>query len=67
MSSNDKIEGLISSVGSIAEMCKIFYDSCILSAVEAYGYGTDSLDTRYCINFSNSEGCIHTRSSGDEQ
>ena len=29
MSSNDKIEGLISSVGSIAEMCKIFYDSCI--------------------------------------
>ena len=29
MSSNDKIEGLISSVGSVAEMCKIFYDSCI--------------------------------------
>lgn len=30
MNSNDKIERLISSVGSIAEMCKIFYDSCIL-------------------------------------
>ena len=29
MNSNDKIEGLISSVGSVAEMCKIFYDSCI--------------------------------------
>ena len=29
MSSNDKIEGLISSVGSVAEMCRIFYDSCI--------------------------------------
>ena len=29
MNSNDKIEGLILSVGSIAEMCKIFYDSCI--------------------------------------
>ena len=29
MSSNYKIEGLISSVGSVAEMCKIFYDSCI--------------------------------------
>ena len=29
MNSNDKIEGLISSVGSIAEVCKIFYDSCI--------------------------------------
>ena len=29
MSSNDKIEGLISSVGSVAEMCKTHYDSCI--------------------------------------
>lgn len=29
MNSNDKIKELISSVGSVAEMCKIFYDSCI--------------------------------------
>ena len=28
MSPNDKIEELISAVGSIAEMCKVFYDSC---------------------------------------
>ena len=28
MSSNDKIEELISAVGSVAEMCKVFYDSC---------------------------------------
>lgn len=28
MSPNDKIEELISAVGSVAEMCKVFYDSC---------------------------------------
>lgn len=29
MNSDDKIKGLIASVGSVAEICKIFYDSCI--------------------------------------
>ena len=28
MSPNDKIEELISAVGGVAEMCKIFYDFC---------------------------------------
>lgn len=28
MSANDKIEELISAVGGVAEMCKVFYDSC---------------------------------------
>ena len=28
MSPNDKIEELISAVGGVAEMCKVFYDSC---------------------------------------
>ena len=27
MSPNDKIEELISAVGGVAEMCKVFYDS----------------------------------------
>lgn len=29
MSPDDKIKELISAVGSVAEMCKVFYDSCI--------------------------------------
>lgn len=29
MSADDKIKELITTVGSIAEMCKVFYDSCI--------------------------------------
>lgn len=29
MSPEDKLRDLIVSVGSIAEMCKLFYDSCI--------------------------------------
>ena len=29
MSSEDKLRNLIVSVGSIAEVCKLFYDSCI--------------------------------------
>lgn len=28
MSPNDKIEELIQAVGGVAEMCKVFYDSC---------------------------------------
>lgn len=28
MSPDDKIKELISAVGSVAEMCKVFYDSC---------------------------------------
>lgn len=28
MSPNDKIKELISAVGGVAEMCKVFYDSC---------------------------------------
>ena len=28
MSPNDKIDQLISAVGGVAEMCKVFYDSC---------------------------------------
>lgn len=28
MSANDRIEELISAVGGVAEMCKVFYDSC---------------------------------------
>ena len=28
MSPNDKIDRLISAVGGVAEMCKVFYDSC---------------------------------------
>lgn len=28
MRPNDKIEELISAVGGVAEMCKVFYDSC---------------------------------------
>ena len=29
MSTDDKIKDLIFAVGSIAEMCKVFYDACI--------------------------------------
>lgn len=29
MSTNDKIQGLIEAVGSVAEMCKMFYDVCM--------------------------------------
>lgn len=29
MSPDDKIKELITSVGSVAEVCKVFYDSCI--------------------------------------
>lgn len=29
MSPDDKIKEIIAEVGSVAEMCKIFYDSCI--------------------------------------
>lgn len=29
MSPNDKIKGLIEAVGSVAEMCKMFYDVCM--------------------------------------
>ena len=28
MSPNNKIEELISAVGGVAEMCKVFYNSC---------------------------------------
>ena len=28
MSPNDRIDRLISAVGGVAEMCKVFYDSC---------------------------------------
>ena len=28
MSPNDKIDRLISAVGGVAEVCKVFYDSC---------------------------------------
>jgi hypothetical protein len=28
MSPDDKIKELISAVGSVAEMCRVFYDSC---------------------------------------
>lgn len=29
MSPDNKIEKMITAVGSIAEMCKVFYDSCV--------------------------------------
>ena len=29
MSPNDKIKALIAAVGSVAEMCKVFYDACM--------------------------------------
>lgn len=29
MSPDDKIKELITAVGSVAEMCKMFYDACI--------------------------------------
>lgn len=29
MSPDDKIKNLITAVGSVAEMCKMFYDHCI--------------------------------------
>ena len=59
MSSNDKIEGLISSVGSIAEMCKIFYDSCI-----AQGF----TNSQAIALTSQIPRAVYTsRSSGDEQ
>ena len=29
MSPNDKIDRRISAVGGVAEVCKVFYDSCI--------------------------------------
>lgn len=29
MNPDDKIKEMITAVGSVAEMCKVFYDSCI--------------------------------------
>lgn len=29
MRSNDKIKELIAAVGGVAEMCKVFYDTCM--------------------------------------
>lgn len=59
MSSNDKIEGLISSVGSVAEMCKIFYDSCILQGF------TNS--QAIALTSQIPRAVFTSRSSGDEQ
>lgn len=59
MSSNDKIEGLISSVGSIAEMCKIFYDSCI-----AQGFTNSQA---IALTSQIPRAVFTSRSSGDEQ
>lgn len=59
MSSNDKIEGLISSVGSVAEMCKIFYDSCI-----AQGFTNSQA---IALTSQIPRAVFTSRSSGDEQ
>lgn len=29
MSSDDKIQEILTAVGSVAEMCKVFYNACI--------------------------------------
>ena len=59
MSSNDKIEGLISSVGSVAEMCKIFYDSCI-----SQGFTSSQA---IALTSQIPRAVFTPRSSGDEQ
>ena len=52
MSPNDKIDRLISAVGGVAEMCKVFYDSCRSQG----GYRCSG----HAADFTNSESFIYS-------